>query len=259
MKRILITLAICFMLFQMSILAQENNFLLYGNIKNSYNDTLVLKNHYGRYMAVTDKNGQFRYDLRIESPDFLNFQTDGIQFTIFLIAGDTMEMSFDKNSFDQTITFKGDQAILNKELLSISKGQPAPNFSLKDSKGDLVNLNDFKGKYVYIDVWNSGCKPCFKEFKRMEELIDKYSDKNIVFIGVSLDSSESIWKKTIERKELKGIQLFGNGWKSDFVKNYSIIFNPRFILIDKDQKIIYLSAPRPSGEIDDVLSKLDGL
>lgn len=77
----------------------------------------------------------------------------------------------------------------------------------------------------------------------MEELINKYSQKNIVFIGVSLDKFETIWKNTIERKSLKGIQLFGNGWKSDFVKNYAVIFNPRFILIDKDKKIVYLSAP----------------
>jgi hypothetical protein len=80
-----------------------------------------------------------------------------------------------------------------------------------------------------------------------------------VFIGISLDKSETTWKKTIERKELKGIQLFGNGWNSDFVKDYSVIFNPRFILIGKDQKIINLSAPRPSGEIDGILNELEGL
>ena len=38
-----------------------------------------------------------------------------------------------------------------------------------------------------------------------------------------------------------------------------MIFNPRFILIDKDQNIIYLSAPRPTGGIDGILSGLEGL
>ena len=259
MRRILICISLSFLVFQISLISQENNFLLYGKVENSKFDTLFLSNHYGKYIAVSNKDGQFSFDLKIESPDFLNFQIDDIQITIFLVAGDTMEMSFDKNNFDQTILFKGERADLNKNLLLISMGQPAPNFSLNDINGDIVNLTDYVGKYVYIDVWNSSCKPCFKEFKKMEELIHKYSDKNIVFIGITLDKSEATWKRTLERKELKGIQLFGNGWKSDFVKDYSIIFNPRFILIDKDQNIINLSAPRPTGGIDMILSKLDGL
>ena len=85
------------LLFQMSLIAQENNILFYGEIENSQSDTILLSNHYGKYIAVSDLNGQFKFDLNIESPDFLNFQIDDIQLTIFLLAGDTMEMSFDKN------------------------------------------------------------------------------------------------------------------------------------------------------------------
>ena len=84
MKGVLITPILCFLLLQISLKAQENNFLLYGKIENSQNDTLILSNHYGKYISVSDEAGQFRFDLRIESPDFfLNFQIDDIQSTLY--------------------------------------------------------------------------------------------------------------------------------------------------------------------------------
>jgi len=93
----------------------------------------------------------------------------------------------------------------------------------------------------------------------MEELVEKYAGRNIVFLGISFDTKDSKWRKTMEKKNLKGIQLFANGWDSEFVKQYHIWFNPRFILVDKDQHIVYLSALRPSGEIESILNRLPGL
>ena len=93
----------------------------------------------------------------------------------------------------------------------------------------------------------------------METLVDKYKNKNLVFLGISLDKNEKTWVNTVNKRKLKGVQLFGNGWDTEFVKKYFIEFNPRFILIDTNQKILYLSAPRPSDNLDEILSKLAGI
>ena len=231
----------------------------YGTVINSNRDTITLSNHYGTYISVTNAKGEFKFVEELKYPDFFNLNIRGYNLTLFLFAGDTLEMNCNINDFLNSIDFKGEKAELNKNLIFLSSGCVAPQFSLKNINGELVKLSDFKGKYVYIDVWNSGCRPCFKEFHKMEELIEKYDDKNIVFIGISLDRNGDTWKSTAERKDLKGIQLFGEGWKSDFAKNYFIMFNPRFILIDKNQKILYLSAPRPSGNIEQIFDKLTDL
>jgi len=247
------------MLFNFTVKAEGKIFLLFGKVENSSDDTIILSNHYGRYTAITDQNGKYRFELNIKDPDFLNFNIKNNNATLFLLVGDTLEMNFDNNNFEKTVSFHGLRAKINSELLSVSMGKSAPGFSFKDINGKLINLNDFRGKYIYIDVWNSSCGPCFKEFPFLEALIEKYKDKDIVFIGISLDNKEKTWLSTIQRKKLKGIQLFGNGWNSEFTRKYFVKFNPRFILIDKNQNILYLSAPRPSGNIDEILSKYEGL
>jgi len=63
-------------------------------------------------------------------------------------------------------------------------------------------------------------------------------------------------EKNGRKKGSKGLQLYGEGWKSEFVDNYSIIFNPRFILPELDLRFIYLSVPRLSGNCDEILSSL---
>lgn len=234
--------------------AQEKNVMLYGKIENSQGDSVFLESPYGKDCTLTNQEGQFKFDLNFKNLEFLNFTIGDDQVTLFLSKGDTLEMNLNKNDFYNSISYHGDSEQINSQLLLVSKGKPAPGFSLKDTNGNVVKLSDFKGKYVYIDVWNSACFPCFKEFPLLEPLIEKYKD--IVFLGVNLDQDEGTWKKTLEAKALKGIQLFANGWNSDFGKDYFIKFNPRFILIDKDQKIYYLSAPRPSGNIDGILGKL---
>jgi len=140
-------------------------------------------------------------------------------------------------------------------LEKLKFGMPAPNFSFPDKSGKKVFLSDFKGKLVYIDIWNSNCSPCFKEFPALEELIENHNDQDIVFIGISYDSNETVWKKTMKKKKLKGVQLFASGWNSQFGKDYLVYSNPRFILIDNNGNFINAKAPRPSEHIDEIIKQ----
>lgn len=243
----------------LSVKAEDKVMLLFGKADNSKSDTIILSNHYGKYVTTTSQDGRYRFELKIKDPDFLNFDIQNNHATLFLLAGDTLEMNFDNTNFEKTLVFHGQPATINSELISVSRGKLAPAFSLMDINGKTINLNDFKGKYIYIDVWNSACGPCFKEFPFMEALVEKYKNKNIVFLGISLDKNEKTWSSTINKRKLKGIQLFGSGWDSEFTRKYFIKFNPRFILIDTNQRILFLSAPRPSGNIDHILSQLKGI
>lgn len=144
------------------------------------------------------------------------------------------------------------------------KGKPSPNFeNYENYKGGTTSLADFKGKYVYIDVWATWCGPCIAEIPSLKKVEKEYHGKNIEFVSISVDNgrgyraetpelaftaSKEGWKKMITEKEMGGIQLFSqNGWQSEFVQGYKINGIPRFILIDPAGNIVDADAPRPSS------------
>lgn len=138
--------------------------------------------------------------------------------------------------------------------------QPAIDFKFKDINGKEVALSDFVGKVVYVDVWATWCGPCKREMPAMKALEAEYKDnKNIVFMGVSVDRSKDIqkWKDFLATEKLPGIQLFGGDEAiTALTKPYKISGIPRFILVDKAGKLIYADAPQPSSsEIHAVLDK----
>ncbi len=147
-----------------------------------------------------------------------------------------------------------------QELKPLSKGNPAPGFTLLDNKGRTIRLNDFQGKYLYVDVWSTTCAPCIREIPFLKKLKDEYKNKNIEIVGICLSGKDQ-WKEFMKKNNLQGIQLRAEkGWKSKFRNNYLKNHGvPCFILIDKEGIIIDARAARPSGNIRDILNKLEGL
>src|SRR6266481_5644079 len=71
-------------------------------------------------------------------------------------------------------------------------GNAAPAFSLPNQEGAQVSLDQFKGKWVvlyfYPKDFTSGCTVEAHNFQRD---IDKYTQKNAVILGVSVDDVNS--------------------------------------------------------------------
>lgn len=129
-------------------------------------------------------------------------------------------------------------------------GTESPSFNYENHKGGTTKLEDFKGKYVYIDMWATWCGPCRAEIPHLKNLEKEMHGKNIEFVSISIDplKDKEKWKKFVTDKELSGVQLMADkDWNSDFAKGYGITSIPRFILIGPDGKIVNADAPRPSS------------
>jgi len=134
------------------------------------------------------------------------------------------------------------------------------DFSFKDINNENISLTAFRGKYVYIDVWATWCKPCKVEYVFLKELEQHFSDNDeFQIISISTDREYDKWEKYVSSKSLKGIQLY-SGSKTDFVKFYDIGALPRFIFLDKEGRIISPDEIRPSNpetlkKIESTISK----
>lgn len=143
------------------------------------------------------------------------------------------------------------QFYAQKKVAEKMNGAISPSFNYENHKGGKTKLEDFKGKYVYIDVWATWCGPCRAEIPFLKKVEEKFHGKDIVFVSISVDTQKDHekWKKFVTDKELGGVQLFAdNNWNSDFIKAFGINSIPRFILIGPDGKVIFADAPRPSSQ-----------
>ncbi len=129
----------------------------------------------------------------------------------------------------------------------------------QDVNGKMVSLNDLKGKYIYIDVWATWCGPCRAELPYLKKLEADFHARNIYFVSISMDQRKKDWVKMVEKEQLTGIQLIG-GPNAQIAKDYKIMGIPRFILLDREGKMINGDMSSPSNpETRKVLESLEGI
>lgn len=138
-----------------------------------------------------------------------------------------------------------DLKALSDKWVKIKKGTISPSFSYLDINGKKVSLADLKGSYVYIDVWATWCSPCRGEIPSLKKLEEQYGAKGIHFVSISCDQNKKSWESMVKKEGLKGIQLHTGGDRK-FMDEYMINGIPRFILLDREGKIVDANTTRPS-------------
>ncbi|WP_314242862.1 TlpA disulfide reductase family protein [Empedobacter tilapiae] len=160
-----------------------------------------------------------------------------------------IEESTEIEKIDSVAKKESPESEIPKELVK------APDFSLADINGKRFDLSDFKGKYVYMDIWATWCGPCKVQIPFMKELEKQFHEESIHFVSVSLDKLEDkpIWKKMVRENQMSGVQLFA-GREDNFGFDYKIEYIPTFIILDKEGNIMIDRAPAPmdyqTGEIN---------
>jgi peroxiredoxin len=82
---------------------------------------------------------------------------------------------------------------------SALKGQPAPEFALKDLQGKEVRLADYKGKIVVLNVFAHWCGPCRQEAPELEkDLWQAYKARDVVVLGVATWARDNPTKRAEE-------------------------------------------------------------
>ena len=132
-----------------------------------------------------------------------------------------------------------------------------PPINLQDFQGKPVQSDRFKGKILVLDFWATWCRPCVAEVPTLNKLQEKYGDRGVKIIGVTMASGDAKEVKPfISRNRMKYTVLMGD---DDQAYDLNVVAFPTTYLITRDLKVYrrYIgSGPRKAAEIEADIQRL---
>lgn len=115
-------------------------------------------------------------------------------------------------------------------------GSVAPAFSLTDLEGDVVALEDYRGRPVIVNFWASWCVACVDEFPLLRQAVERHADDGLAVIGIVFQDRTAAARAFMERH--------GGTWTAAMdpderaARAYGVIGPPQTYFIGRDGTIV---------------------
>tara|TARA_B100001250_G_scaffold399529_1_gene409019 strand:- start:632 stop:1126 length:495 start_codon:yes stop_codon:yes gene_type:complete len=131
-----------------------------------------------------------------------------------------------------------------------------PEFSLENIKGEMISIEEYKGKKTLINFWATWCRPCRKEMPMLNGVYLSEDPSEFSVVGVAIDKPEKVAQFVAEL----GIDfpiMIGQSDAYDIMKDLGneALTLPYTILIDnKDEVIWSKNTELKHSDMDEVLN-----
>ena len=147
-------------------------------------------------------------------------------------------------------------SVIGLQVSAANIGEPAPNFSLKNTAGETVTLEEYAGKLVVLEWTNHECPFVKKHYNsgNMQTLQKNYSNEDVVWLSIISSapgkqghiSGETADELTNTRNATPSHVLFDPEGTTG--RQYKAKTTPHMYVIGKEGKLLY------NGAIDSIKS-----
>ena len=218
---------------------------------------MASRNNIEEVKRIQKQNVELRLELKNYGLNFLTQHPD-TDFSLMLLESITLQKEFDAklaNEILEKIPNKISNRQYNIEVMQkinfninnalskavIEVNSIAPDFTAPDPEGNQITLSEILGKVTILDFWASWCRPCRVENPNFVKLYDKYHEKGLNIISVSLDreNQKSRWIKAIEKDNLSWYNVSNlKYWQDPVALMYNITSIPATFIFDDKGTII---------------------
>ncbi len=114
----------------------------------------------------------------------------GIVFALFLFLGFPSAESEISHSVLSTASSESTETrVIGTTVSKIAPeiAAEAPDFALRDLRGNEVRLSEYRGRTVLLTFWATWCGPCRLEMPAFEDRYQELKDDNFIVLGVNYD------------------------------------------------------------------------
>lgn len=114
-------------------------------------------------------------------------------------------------------------------------GNLFPSFTLTDSQGRAIRLQDLRGKVVLLDLWQQGWTPWRRDLAYLVSTYRRYNGYGFEIIGVALDRDVAAAQSFVAANQLPWTQVYGD---TSLSRQLGIFGESANFLIDQNGMII---------------------
>ena len=140
--------------------------------------------------------------------------------------------------------------------LATAIGSKALEFSGPNPDGKTLSFGELKGKVTILDFWAAWCKPCRAENPNVVSVYNKYHEKGLEIISISLDKNREDWIKAIAADQMDWHHISSLAYFDDpIAKQYNIRAIPATFILDENGVIVAkdLRGPALGAQIEKML------
>lgn len=143
---------------------------------------------------------------------------------------------------------------IRTKVTKLMRGFAPPAFRLKDVNGKEVTLDDFKGKFVYLNFCSCQSYACMQEFEMMARLNEQMKGQ-LVMVSVIADENDKALTDMLARRPYTWPFLLTAN-QPGVTLDYDIRAFPTYYLVDPDGKLALSPAPSPGESLLMALMRL---
>jgi uncharacterized protein (TIGR03435 family) len=119
---------------------------------------------------------------------------------------------------------------------------------------ETVTWEKLKGKVVVLEFWNIACVPCVRAIPHLNELVEQFGQKPVVFLCLS-DDNEDHLRNFLKRTPVKGWLALDGAFKPTTTA-FNVTGIPHTVIVDATGKIAAITHPAllKAGHLNEILA-----